>query len=143
MYADKYLPKTRNWQINFSIDWPLSNSWKLLVFTVALLWSGHLVWKNNGSIELADFLVKIEKNKALKCYNRNFDWYSTKRKKIIKTLNNLFWENGSINFLKFYFAVRRIITIVCNCKSSIQYTEIRENPFEIFRSIHLQWKKYS
>ena len=33
-------------------------------------------------------------------------------KKVIKTLNNLFRENGSINFLKTFFAVRRIITIL-------------------------------
>ena len=33
-------------------------------------------------------------------------------KKVIKTRNNLFWENGSINFLNFYFAVRRILTLL-------------------------------
>ena len=51
------------------------NAMKL--FKVARLWSGHLVWKNNGSKELADFFSQEKKIKALKCYNRNFDWYSS------------------------------------------------------------------
>ena len=80
---------------------------------VARLQTAHLVWKNNGTIELANFFSQDRKKiKALKCYNRNFDWYSGNCKKKSLKHEILFRENGSINFLKFFFAVRRIITLL-------------------------------
>ena len=54
----------------------------------------------------------IKKNNFSKCYNRKIDICSSKFKTSNRSQNIYKWENGSINFLNFYFAVRRIITLL-------------------------------
>ena len=76
---------------------------KISQVKVARLWTGHLVWKNNSSIELADFFSQDRKKLTLlSVITEILIDTVVSAKKVIKTLNNLFWENGSIDFRNFF-----------------------------------------
>ena len=78
------------------------------------------------------FIENKRKNNFSKCYNRQLDGCRTKFEISDRSQNILIRKNCSMNFLEFFRSWKNHYSIASNHTSPIQYTEIRENPFETF-----------